>query len=950
MKYAVSYYLLVLSFFSISSSFSQTATAPPGSGTSGAPYLISSLENLYWIAATDAVVPSPDRSTRWSAVYEQTADIDASPTQSWFSGVGWPRIGIADNPFTGSYDGGGHTISGLYINAPSQNEVSLFGEIGGTSTQSVIIENLRIENANITGRGDVGALVGRAFQWNEIILCFSSGTVSGLSNVGGLVGFGNRAEFSKCGSTANVSGTNLYQGGLIGHINSGSRVEQSFAKGNVSGNSRVGGLIGATGFGVQTEDSYARGNVSSNTSNPMIGGLIGEVFQSGVRNSFSTGFVDLTGVTQDFGGLVGLKNTGGPFFDDDNYWDEETSGLTTSELGSPLTTAQSKAESSYNNWDFVPPGATTGIWRIDGATNDGYPYLAFEERFVTWTGNTSDDWHTASNWEDNEEPQPGFTILIPSGTPNEPTVSQNTTCDALIVEPGAEVTVTSGNTFTIEGAISNGGSITIENEASLVQESTINHNSGNGDYIVERTGRSNNMEYNGWSAPIAGQSIHDNNGVFEDDNACDLFVFDGSVQNWRYDFPVGYQADCGNGTITFGSGSVISSGDGIMTTARGYLAPGNSTSTRVFQGSNIHNGPYSYTLENGTLPTGVNWTDDDWNLVGNPYPSAIDIISFLNTNSSVLQTQTVYVWSDDGSQGASYTPSDYIAVNSSGGTAGGGSLNITNGSIASCQGFVVQASSGGGTLQFTNEMRVADNNDQFRSRNDDVFDRFWISASTDSARSEILIAFRTGADRGFDPEFDAPKKIVQTHLNLAGKLSTGEDMCILGEAPLQYGDSVLIPLNVQTESKDKIEISLQHSEFPVNPSTEVYLIDYLRKDTSLLQKENYSFSADQGTTLDERFALLVVNDDPMSTAPPKTAEKKPVEIYMQNKTELFVLSPQDEIKRVEMFDLSGRHLLSRDFRGSEQQVVPVGNAGSGVYLVRVLTKKGNVTVKKIPLR
>lgn len=76
--------LLVL-LFTVSSLFAQTATAPLlGDGSSGNPYQIANLENLYWIAASDAIVPSPTQATRWAAYYIQTADFDASDTETWF--------------------------------------------------------------------------------------------------------------------------------------------------------------------------------------------------------------------------------------------------------------------------------------------------------------------------------------------------------------------------------------------------------------------------------------------------------------------------------------------------------------------------------------------------------------------------------------------------------------------------------------------------------------------------------------------------------------------------------------------------------------------------------------------------------------------------------------------------------------------------------------------------
>ena len=88
--------------------WAQTSTAPSGTGTSGDPYLISTLNNLYWVTQT---------STSWTGKYfKQTADIDASSTSSWDSGKGFLPIGNSTTSFTGNYDGGNCQITSLYIN------------------------------------------------------------------------------------------------------------------------------------------------------------------------------------------------------------------------------------------------------------------------------------------------------------------------------------------------------------------------------------------------------------------------------------------------------------------------------------------------------------------------------------------------------------------------------------------------------------------------------------------------------------------------------------------------------------------------------------------------------------------------------------------------------------------------------------------------------------------
>src|SRR3989339_262366 len=107
--------ILLIVLFLTQTLRAQTATAPTaGDGTSGSPYQIASLENLYWIASD---------VTRWDKYYIQTANIDASSTSTWFTNgsggyYGWIPIGNTATKFTGTYNGNGKTISGIYINRP----------------------------------------------------------------------------------------------------------------------------------------------------------------------------------------------------------------------------------------------------------------------------------------------------------------------------------------------------------------------------------------------------------------------------------------------------------------------------------------------------------------------------------------------------------------------------------------------------------------------------------------------------------------------------------------------------------------------------------------------------------------------------------------------------------------------------------------------------------------
>ncbi|QZE15101.1 T9SS type A sorting domain-containing protein [Halosquirtibacter laminarini] len=190
-----------------------------GDGTEGSPYQIGTLADLRLLSET---------SDDWSKHFIQTANIDATETKDWnpgdadgdtstpdvpmgFHPIGDDRYSQRGEPaFRGSYNGAGYIIDHLYINCPSQDYVGLFGSISGSGIQNKI-RNLGVTNAQIVGANCTGTLVGVA-QNITIENCYSSGSVKGLLNVGGLTG--NTEFTTKCYSTAVIDCTNSVKGSL----------------------------------------------------------------------------------------------------------------------------------------------------------------------------------------------------------------------------------------------------------------------------------------------------------------------------------------------------------------------------------------------------------------------------------------------------------------------------------------------------------------------------------------------------------------------------------------------------------------------------------------------------------------------------------------------------------------------------------------------------------------
>jgi filamentous hemagglutinin family protein len=304
-----------------------------------------------------------------SASYLLTSDIDATPTDAededyrtsgiWGDG-GWVPIGTRDAAFTGSLDGDGHTISNLTIDYQVDNVgytahfVGLFGYLGSGSS----IGDLTLADASITTNAQIGyfSIVVGGAEGATITQVHSSGTLNGNGNLGGLVGYAKSTTIEQSSSTATVTARSQRVGGLVGYLDIGSTIKQSYAAGAVS-STGVGdaglGVGGLVGLAVKStiEQSYATGSATSDESSG-VGGLVGIADRATITQTYATGAVS---ASDDFGGLIGRRENSTVT---SSYFDTETTGVSNG-VGdgvatgiTGLTTAQMQTKSSFAGWNF----------------------------------------------------------------------------------------------------------------------------------------------------------------------------------------------------------------------------------------------------------------------------------------------------------------------------------------------------------------------------------------------------------------------------------------------------------------------------------------------------------------------------------------------------------------------------------------------------------------------
>ena len=249
-----------------------------GGGESGAAelgYIYDSNTKTYTVYNADGLLAwneaaQKDRSINCTL----TADID-------LTGKDWSPIGTNFyNSYTGTFDGGGHTIMGLTVTTNDQY-VGLFGRLGKAGT----VKNVVMDGIQITCNHRLGYAGGVAgFSWGGTIEnCSVSGSVSGTICAGGVVGIQWEASITGCSSSATVKGM-VQVGGVAGETNSGATMAACYATGNVTieidpiNNILGGGLVGFNA-GSSVLACYATGNVTStgsSTGNVHIGGFLGD--------------------------------------------------------------------------------------------------------------------------------------------------------------------------------------------------------------------------------------------------------------------------------------------------------------------------------------------------------------------------------------------------------------------------------------------------------------------------------------------------------------------------------------------------------------------------------------------------------------------------------------------------------------------------------------------------
>lgn len=527
------------------------------------------------------------------------------------------------------------------------------------------------------------------------------------------------------------------------------------------------------------------------------------------------------------------------------------------------------------------------------------------------------------------------------------TTNGSLNCCTLVVNSGKILNIGANTNVTVTGDITVTGNLNVLHNGSLVQIEDTAINTGNITYERVVSIRKNDYVY--WSSPISSFNV---NGISPLTNASYIFKWNPTIANANGGF--GNWASANGETMILGKGYIVKGPESFTNTAQNLTAifsngiPNNGIITVP-----ILRGGYTGASYNGTNGSQITRFSDNWNLIGNPYPSAIRALDFLNLNTNI--EGAVRLWTHSslpssaisspfyGTAASNYNPADYITFNGLGTVSGPTGFN---GYIAGGQGFFVQMMDGVAATQdvtFNNSLRSPSyaNNQFYRTATnespDRIASRIWLDIVDNNNNSDrTLIGYTEGATAAKDRLYDAVTAVGLTMKIYS--LIENDLMTIQGKSyPIDINDKVALGVNIMADGNYIIAIAALDGVVSDLP---IYLEDKTVNVIHDLKQAPYSFASSVGQ-FNDRFVLRY-NNETLGNEDFETNNE--VLVIANNAIE--VVSTGMAIDNLRVYNVLGQLLLDSEVN-SNTFVTSKLQKNNTALLVQITLENGAKVTKKI---
>ncbi len=531
------------------------------------------------------------------------------------------------------------------------------------------------------------------------------------------------------------------------------------------------------------------------------------------------------------------------------------------------------------------------------------------------------------------------------------------------VDAGRTVTIRDGNSMTIAGNIVNNGSIIVENEGSIVQidEDAVTTNAGTIN-ISKITPTIDDRNFVAMSSPVTAEArdraYGNSRAVFGIIPANFVpFVIDFGTFP-EFEFSENFLDDDGDYlSEATGSDPLPAAGIGQLVFPQPAPNVGDGAYTITYTQNPTNPG----TLNSGTITVPINYngpaTVNNYNLLGNPYASAIDVTAFINANDAVNE---VYYWDHitnptstlPGFGTSNFSMNDISMRNAMMGVAALNGGTAPGQYMASGQGFGIKADQdemGSNTpVVFTNSIRIAGNNDGFRSSIiENNLDKLWLNLETisfEEAVAQTAIGFTENATQGFDKGYDSQR--LGTFLSLFTTLDSGEYLAIQGREVFDSTMEIGLGFSSTIEEDTQYSISIDRLEGINMEETPVFLIDNLLNTIINLKEESYTFTSNR-TIQPDRFTIVFEERELLDV---DSFNQSDIALYPNPTSHQVTLAyaGQKQLRGAMIIDVNGKLIQEIDLKSFNQtQQIDVSLLAKGMYFVQVISDDSTIVKKLI---